>query len=188
MKLLLVDNFDSFTYNLYHLLRGLGAELRVERNDSVLDASLDWCEALVLSPGPGLPATAGRCLELIRGSDGEKPLIGVCLGAQALAEAYGAGLYNQKEVAHGIQRPLKVHEAGRLFQGLPPTFPVGLYHSWAISLDGSFSSAFRPLAFRENGVLMAFEHRELPYYGLQFHPESIMTEYGSQIMRNALNL
>lgn len=184
MKLLLIDNYDSFTYNLEHYLRALELEVHVLRNDQFEIEEVSNFDFILISPGPGLPVDAGKTLQVIEKYALKIPMLGVCLGAQAIAEFFGAELYNQKEVAHGIAR--KAYKLGDswLLDGLESQFNVGLYHSWAIEAKEAFSKNFKIVAERENQTLMAFEHSKLALAGIQFHPESIMTEGGKKILSN----
>ena len=187
MKLLLIDNYDSFTYNLEHYLSALNCEVTVGRNRDITISEVAEYDAIVLSPGPGLPADAGICMELIEEYHASKPILGICLGAQALGEFFGAKLYNQKEVAHGISRIVHRESETWLLEGLEDSFSVGLYHSWAIKSQGRFKDVFRVIAKRGNGVVMAFEGVNSALAGIQFHPESIMTEGGREMLQNWLN-
>lgn len=187
MKLLIIDNYDSFTFNLAHYFVALGADVKVVRNDEVPKKLVAWADGLVLSPGPGLPSEAGLCLELIETYADEKPILGICLGAQALAEYFGGYLYNQQEVAHGISRQVYRESNSWLLQGLDECFSVGLYHSWGIEPTISFKEKFRLVARRGNGVLMAFEDPRSSLAGIQYHPESIMTEGGREMLSNWMN-
>lgn len=185
MKVLLVDNFDSFSYNLVHYFEQLGAEVFVETNVSVQLESLKNFDAVVLSPGPGLPKDAGKLMDVIAELDHlRKPTLGVCLGMQALAQYFGDELYNQTRVKHGLSEILKCDNQSKLYQNLPEQFKVGLYHSWAVKLKDN--SPFLPTAFSENEVLMSIEHKNLPFYGVQYHPESILSENGLAILGNFL--
>ncbi len=184
MKLLLIDNYDSFTYNLEHYFKALDQEVTVLRNDEFELDELESFDLFVISPGPGLPKDAGKTMALIERYADYKAILGVCLGAQALAEYYGGELYNQKEVAHGISRTAVRKGESWLLNGLEPSFEVGLYHSWAIETRADFKEHFNLVAFRENGVLMAFEHPTKAIAGLQFHPESIMSADGRKILEN----
>lgn len=183
MKLLLLDNYDSFTYNLYHYLRESGAEVSVKRNDAIQFDEPSKYQGLVISPGPGLPRSAGLTMPVIERFYQHKAILGICLGAQALAEVFGAKLYQQKQVFHGLSRKVNRKENSWLLAGLPLEFKVGLYHSWAIDLGAK--NTLEAKAYRE-GVLMAFEHPHLPLAGVQFHPESIMSEGGHQVIKNWL--
>lgn len=185
MKVLLVDNYDSFTYNLHHYLAQCGAQVEVRRNDALSVAEVATFEGIVLSPGPGLPEAAGITMPLLEHYATEKPILGVCLGCQALAQYAGGRLYNQQEVAHGIQRRMHRKGPSWLLDGLPAHLAVGLYHSWAIEA-ASLGRPWRCTAFRDTGVLMALEHETLPLAGVQFHPESIMSEMGLRLLQNWL--
>lgn len=186
MRVLLLDNIDSFTYNIYHYLEALGAELTVKDNRQVTRNDVDACDSLVISPGPGLPATSGKLMEMLGYAVSlEKPILGVCLGMQAIAEYFGGTLYNQQEVKHG--QPAKLLQepnGGLLFRKLPGSFQIGLYHSWAV--HEPLPDILRATAFSEEGVMMALEHCNLPVYGVQFHPESILSQYGKEVFANFL--
>lgn len=186
MKLLLIDNYDSFTYNLEHYFRALGADVVVRRNQEISLDEVPFFDGIVISPGPGLPRDAGICMALIARYVEEIPILGICLGAQALAEHFGAQLYNQQEVAHGISRQVHKHPESWLLAGLAESFSVGLYHSWAIAVNPDFERRFKTVAQRANGVLMAFEDSEKAIAGMQYHPESIMTEGGRESLQNWL--
>lgn len=186
MKVLLLDNFDSFTFNLYHYLEPLCSQILVKRNHEIsLDQVAEFSH-IVISPGPGLPQQAGITMPLIKQYASSKSILGVCLGAQALAESFGATLYNQNEVAHGICRSVNRQDESWLLNGLAPSFKVGLYHSWAVQSNQQFLQHFKPTAWRDEKTLMAFEHATLPLAGVQFHPESIMSEGGKTILENWL--
>ncbi len=186
MKLLLVDNYDSFTFNLAHYLEELGANIDVIRNDQVPMHKLEHYSHIIISPGPGLPKDAGAILDLIAQNYQHKSILGICLGAQAIAEVFEGELYNQNEVAHGIQRELEQCQEGWLLKGIPRKFKAGLYHSWAIKPKAKMEAEFNMLAYRDKKVLMAFEHHKYPLAGVQFHPESIMTESGKLMLKNWL--
>ena len=176
MRVLLIDNYDSFTWNLVHLIGGLGAQVDVWRNDalSVEDALGGEHDAIVLSPGPCTPNEAGICLDLVREGAGVKPIFGVCLGLQALAEAYGGELRQLHIPMHGKPSRIRVSKPGVIFSGLPKEITVGRYHS--IFADPvRLPDDFVVTAETEDGVIMAFEHRKEPIAAVQFHPESIMT-------------
>ncbi|MBA9079419.1 anthranilate synthase component II [Rufibacter quisquiliarum] len=188
MKILVLDNYDSFTYNLVQLLRELGYadKLDVFRNDQISLEDVEKYDAIVLSPGPGVPEDAGIMPALIKKYAPTKRIMGVCLGHQAIAEAFGGELENMKEVFHGVSATIRVvnnHEP--MFQSLPQTFQVARYHSWTVVPD-SMPSELRVTAVDENGEVLALRHREYDVCGVQFHPESILTDYGKDMMRNWL--
>jgi anthranilate synthase component 2 len=186
MALLLIDNYDSFTYNLVHLLEPMIAVV-VQRNDAIDFDSLDQFSHILLSPGPGLPKEANDLNKLIALCYSKKPIFGVCLGMQALAEFSGAELFNQEKVKHGVSRQIEVLSDSRyLFQNSAARLQVGLYHSWAVKRN-TLGPNWRIAARSTEGVIMAIEHVNLPIAGVQFHPESIMTPEGKQIISNWLN-
>jgi anthranilate synthase component II len=187
MKLLVLDNYDSFTYNLVHLIRGLGVDHEVHRNDRIAPADTDRFDAIVLSPGPGVPSEAGIMPELIRRHAPDKPIFGICLGHQALAEYMGCRLRNMTKVYHGVSTPVHAAGASPLLEGLPDPFEAGRYHSWDV-MEESLTPEVRVTARDEQGTIMALEHQHLPLYGVQFHPESIMTPEGPRIMRNFIEI
>ncbi len=181
----MVDNFDSFSFNLVHYLEKLDVFVSVETNVSVDPDDLIHFDAVVLSPGPGLPATSGKLMAVVaKLVELKKPTLGVCLGMQALAEHFGDDLYNQEVVKHGLSEEIRCIPDSTLFTGLPETFNVGLYHSWAVELKEV--SKFKPTAWSASNVLMAMEHESLPFYGVQFHPESVLSEFGLEVLSNFL--
>ena len=185
-KILIVDNYDSFTYNLYHLINELGCNnIEVIRNDKIDLKEVDRFDKIVLSPGPGIPSEAGQLLDVIREYAPKKSMLGVCLGHQAIAEAFGATLKNMDEVYHGVSTPIKTVSADSLFKGLPPVFEVGRYHSWVVS-PIQFPSELRITAVDNAGFIMALQHTSLPVHGIQFHPESVLTPNGRDIINNWL--
>lgn len=186
-RILIVDNYDSFTYNLVHLFRSTGEHaVEVVYNDRVDLSAVEQYQHVVLSPGPGIPSEAGQLLEVVRRAAGKVPLLGVCLGHQAIAEAFGGTLECLKQVYHGVASEVLLDaDAGALFAGLPPRFQVGRYHSWAVAADG-MPAPLRATATVAEGTCMALQHRELPVYGVQFHPESILTEHGRALAANFL--
>ena len=186
MRILIIDNYDSFTYNLYHYFCQMADDVTVKRNDELSLVDIEQYSHIVISPGPGLPAEAGISMEVINQFFDSKAILGVCLGCQALAEHTGATLYNQERVAHGIRRSVKkVHKESWLLEGIDQPFKVGLYHSWAVD-QSSLSHEWQVCGVSEDNVLMAMEHSKLPLAGVQFHPESIMTENGLKILENWL--
>lgn len=186
MKVLLVDNYDSFTFNLLHYLEQLCENIDVKRHDEVDINEVEFYSHVVLSPGPGLPKDAGICLELIERYASSKSILGICLGHQAIAEAFGFELFNQEKVAHGrLVEIEKCKSDSWLLAGLPENFKGGLYHSWAVNFSEP-KKGFHSVAKGKSGINMAFEHETLALAGVQFHPESIMSEYGLEVLQNWL--
>lgn len=185
MEIAIIDNYDSFTYNLSHLLKELGATVTVLRNDQFRLEELERFDKLLLSPGPGIPEEAGLLLDVIRHYSGKKPILGVCLGEQAIAEAFGGKLINLEEVYHGIQSRVRRIADDCLFRSLPDEFPVGRYHSWVVSLE-AFPDCLEVTAVSQEGHIMALRHRTLDVHGIQFHPESVLTPDGKTMIQNWL--
>lgn len=186
MKICIIDNYDSFTYNLSHLVKQLGAEVTVLRNDRFTLPELEPFDKLILSPGPGIPSEAGLLLDVIRCYARSKPMLGVCLGEQAIGEAFGGKLTNLSEVFHGVQTPINVVADDPLFAGLPRKIEVGRYHSWVVDRDG-FPDCLEITALSSEGYIMALRHRQYPIHGIQFHPESVLTPQGEEMISNWLN-
>lgn len=186
MRIFLLDNYDSFTYNLVHAFASLtGEAVTVQLNDEVDFDQVAQHDRIVLSPGPGLPAEAGKMKELIDRFSLTHPILGVCLGHQALAEYFGARLVNLPAVHHGVSHTIS-HHGGRLFKGMASSLEVGRYHSWAVG-EESFPSALKVTARDQEGVIMALEHQKLDICGVQFHPESVLTPHGKLILSNWLS-
>lgn len=185
MKTVIIDNYDSFTYNLAHLVKELGAEVDVLRNDKFELEELEKYDKIILSPGPGIPEEAGLLLEVIRTYAGRKPILGVCLGEQAIGQAFGGKLTNLSEVFHGIQTNVKIKNKDYIFSGLPTEIPVGRYHSWVVDTEG-FPEELVITAISSEDQIMALKHREYDVHGIQFHPESVLTPDGKQIVGNWL--
>lgn len=191
MKILVFDNYDSFTYNLVHLVEKItGEKADVYRNDQIALADVAKYDKIILSPGPGIPEEAGLLLPLINEYAATKSILGVCLGHQALAEAFGGKLTNLSKVFHGVATPIKrvshpQRVAHPILNGLPETFEVGRYHSWIVS-DEDFPTELEVTARDENGYIMALQHKLYDVQGLQFHPESVLTPDGETILRNWL--
>ncbi len=186
MKIVIIDNYDSFTYNLSHLVKELGAEVTVLRNDVFQLQDLETFDKIILSPGPGIPSEAGLLLEVIKTYAGKKPILGVCLGEQAIGEAFGARLTNLSEVFHGVQTPISIKNKDYIFCGLPDEIPVGRYHSWVVDTDG-FPDCLDITAVSKEGYIMALRHKEYDVHGIQFHPESVLTPDGKTMIANFLN-
>ncbi|MDO5134127.1 MAG: aminodeoxychorismate/anthranilate synthase component II [Eubacteriales bacterium] len=184
---LLIDNYDSFSYNLYQLAGTLDPDIRVIRNDAMTaDEIAAHCPArIILSPGPGRPSDAGVCEEVVRRLSGKIPILGVCLGHQAICEVYGADITYAKELMHGKQSDVMPDTDSPLFRGLPQVIPVARYHSLAADPD-TMPVCLRVTARTANGEIMAVQHVDYPVFGVQFHPESILTPDGEAILRNFL--
>lgn len=185
MKIVIIDNYDSFTYNLSHLLKELGAEVDVVRNDKFELKDLEQYDKIVLSPGPGIPSEAGLLLEVIRTYAERKPILGVCLGHQAIGEVFGASLENLKEVYHGVQTEGTQMGNDYIFDGLPERVMMGRYHSWVVAKD-SVPECLEVTAMSDDGEIMAMRHRQYDIHGIQFHPESVLTPEGKTIVGNFL--
>ena len=184
MKILVIDNYDSFTYNLVHALKKFdGVTVVVKRNDEVADQEPDLYDKIVFSPGPGLPSEAGKLLSIIKKYKGKKPMLGVCLGHQAIAESFGGSLQNMNNVLHGVATPITVVGESYLFRDLPQTFDAGRYHSWIVEKE-SFPEVLEITSTDKEGRIMSFQHREFDIQGVQFHPESILTPIGEKILEN----
>lgn len=186
MRILVIDNYDSFVYNLVQYLGEMGCELMVFRNDqlSLQDVEAMNPSAIVISPGPGRPEEAGICVELIKHFAGRKPILGVCLGHQAIGYALGGEIVSAKKLMHG--KTSYIHHRGKsIFAGIPSPFQATRYHSLVIKRE-TLPSCLELLAWEEDGEIMAVKHRDFYIVGLQFHPESIATQYGKEILRNFL--
>jgi len=186
-KVLVIDNYDSFTYNLVHIIKELGEVPRVVRNDEFQMSEVEDYDHVLLSPGPGLPNDAGLMPQLIERYASTKNILGVCLGHQGIGEAFGARLFNLPQVYHGLVTPIEVTSQDTLFNGLPSSFNVCRYHSWVIEKE-SIPEVFEITSVAENGNIMSIKHQSYNVRGVQFHPESIMTEYGKELMNNWLSL
>jgi len=183
VRILLIDNYDSFTWNLEHLLAAHGS-IEVRRNDDVSIAEAASYDGIVLSPGPGLPADAGITMDVIQQLMPTHPMLGVCLGMQAMVESCGGRLFNQPSVRHGVAVPCRVEEpSDPLFKGVPAVFDAGLYHSWAAD-PSTFPAVLRITARSAEGTIMAVRHASHPACGMQFHPESVLTPMGARLVSN----
>ncbi len=187
MKLLILDNYDSFTYNLVQYIQEiLDQKVEVHRNDEITLEEVDQYDTIVLSPGPGLPEEAGIMPQLIKKYHSSKRILGVCLGHQAIGEAFGAKLQNLNNVFHGVATKMKITDSENLlFQGMESNFEAGRYHSWVIQKE-TLSADFVVTATDDNDEIMAMRHKEYPIYSVQFHPESVMTPEGKTILTNFL--
>jgi len=189
MKILVFDNYDSFTYNLVHLVEKItGEKTDVFRNDGITLDDVNVYDKIILSPGPGIPEEAGLLLPLIKKYAASKSILGVCLGHQAIAEAFGGKLINLKTVYHGVATPVRIlNTSSEILKDLPKTIEVGRYHSWIVS-DDNFPDELEVTARDENGYIMGLQHKKFDVQGVQFHPESILTPDGERLMRNWLNV
>ena len=185
MKIAIIDNYDSFTYNLAHLVRELGAEADVMRNDKFQIGELEPFDKIILSPGPGIPSEAGLMPEVIRTYAASKPMLGVCLGHQALGEAFGARLTNLSEVFHGVATEGTQFGNDYIFSSLPPRITMGRYHSWVVSREG-LPECLEITAVSDEGLIMGLRHKDYDLHGIQFHPESVLTPMGRTIVANWL--
>ncbi len=183
MKIVIIDNYDSFTYNLSHLVKELGAEVSVVRNDEFELEALDAFDKIILSPGPGIPSEAGLLLEVIRHYAGRKPILGVCLGHQAIGEVFGGQLTNLSTVFHGVATEGSQLGNDYLFDGLPERITMGRYHSWVVDREG-WPETLEVTALSDEGQVMALRHREMDIHGIQFHPESVLTPDGRTMLEN----
>ncbi len=183
MKVVLIDNYDSFTYNLYHLLRELKVDVTVYRNDQFDLKDLASFDKIMLSPGPGIPTEAGLLMQVIKEYAGKKPILGICLGEQAIGESFGGTLVNLSDVFHGVQTPAHIVADDYVFEGLPKDIQVGRYHSWVVDA-ASMPECLVITATSDEGQVMALRHKELDIHGIQFHPESVLTPDGKKMIQN----
>ena len=198
MKIVIIDNYDSFTYNLSHLVKELGAEVTVLRNDQFALPDLEVYDKIILSPGPGIPSEAGLLLDVIKSYAGKKPILGVCLGHQAIGEAFGGKLENLSDVFHGVATEGTQLSNDPIFAGLPSRITMGRYHSWVVSkqdfpvcLEITAESDERQRVGEQSlgmGQIMALRHKTLNIHGIQFHPESVLTPQGRIIIKNFIEL
>lgn len=186
MKILVLDNYDSFTYNLVQLIEQIvGKKVDVFRNDEIALEDIEKYDKIILSPGPGIPSEAGILIDVIKKYAATKSILGVCLGQQAIAEAFGGSLINLKEVYHGVATEAKQTNDHCLFEGLPNVLEVGRYHSWAVN-KADFPSELEITSEDENGIIMSLKHKAYNLHAVQYHPESILTPEGRKILENFL--
>ena len=186
MKIVIIDNYDSFTYNLSHLVKELGAEVTVFRNDKFELKQLEAFDKIILSPGPGIPSEAGLLLDVIKTYAGKKPILGVCLGHQAIDESFGSSLTNFSSVFHGVAKPSPTIADDYLFENLPKTFEVGRYHSWVVDKE-NLADCLEVTSVSDEGYIMSLRHKQFDIRGIQYHPESVLTPDGKTILKNWLN-
>ena len=186
MKIVIIDNYDSFTYNLSHLIKEIGAEVTVIRNDQFTINQLERFDKIVLSPGPGIPSEAGLLLDVIKTYKGHKPILGVCLGHQAIGEVFGGTLENLSDVFHGVATEGTQFSNDYIFDSLPKRITMGRYHSWVVSRE-NFPTCLEVTAVSDEGQIMALKHKNYDIHGIQFHPESVLTPEGKTILRNFID-
>ncbi|MDD7246597.1 MAG: aminodeoxychorismate/anthranilate synthase component II [Prevotellaceae bacterium] len=183
--IVIIDNYDSFTYNLSHLVKELGAEVTVYRNDQFTMEELEGFDKIILSPGPGIPSEAGLLLDVIKHYAGKKPILGVCLGHQAIGEFFGGKLENLSTVFHGVATEGTQFGNDIIFNGLPRRIAMGRYHSWVVSKE-NLPDCLEITAESDEGQIMALRHKEYDIHGIQFHPESVLTTEGRTMLNNWL--
>jgi anthranilate synthase component 2 len=189
MKILIIDNFDSFTYNLKHYADAFCDDVTVKRNNEIELSEIQNYDAIIISPGPGLPKEAGISMEAIKTYASSKKILGVCLGHQAIAEVFGASLSNLEEPLHGIAVETYLKESeDALFAGIPKQIQTGRYHSWVVNPETMNETPLETIASDCFGQVQALKHSQFPLYGIQFHPESVLTEFGMKMMENWINI
>lgn len=185
MKTVIIDNYDSFTYNLAHLVKELGAEVSVVRNDQFRLSELKPFDKIILSPGPGIPTEAGLLMDVIDAYAPVKPILGVCLGHQAIGEYFGGKLTNLSQVFHGIASPISITAPDYIYKELPAQVQVGRYHSWVVDNEG-LPDCLEVTSVSEEGQIMSLRHKQYDVRGIQYHPESVLTPEGRKIIANWL--
>ena len=184
-KILMLDNYDSFTYNLVHYLEDLNCEVTVKRNDQLSLEEVDEFNEIVLSPGPGIPDEAGLLKPIIKTYAATKRIFGVCLGQQAIGEVFGGTLVNLDQVYHGVATSITIIEDDYIYEGMPKNIEVGRYHSWVV--DQKLPDTLIATSVDENGQIMSLKHKEYDVRAVQYHPESVLTPYGKQLLKNWLD-
>ena len=186
-KILVFDNYDSFTYNLVHIIEKVcDYKVEVRRNDKISLPEIDEFDRIVISPGPGIPSEAGILLDVIKKYSPLKSILGICLGHQAIAEAFGGSILNLKNVFHGVSTPIEIIIKDSIFKNIPVKINVGRYHSWVVDRN-NFPDTLEITAVDEEDNIMALRHKNYDVHALQFHPESILTEFGENIISNWIN-
>lgn len=187
MKIALIDNYDSFTFNVYHYLKNIKCDVKVFRNDKFQLKDINEFNKIVISPGPGNPDQAGHCLKLIKHYYKLKPILGICLGHQALAQVFGAKIIKAKKLMHGKISKIKILESSKIFKKIPKIIEATRYHSLIVDKK-TLNKSFKITAQTSDHVIMAIEHENYPLFGIQFHPESYKTKYGQKIINNFIKL
>jgi anthranilate synthase component 2 len=188
MKVLLLDNYDSFTYNIAQIINQTNiCKLDIIKNDKIEIKQVAFYDKILLSPGPDIPKKSGKMMQIIEQFYDKIPILGICLGMQAIVQCFGGDIYNMKNIFHGIKENITIRNNSLIFSGLDNTFTAGLYHSWAVSKK-NFPKELKITALSSKGIIMAIEHNDFPVYGVQFHPESYMTPKGKKIIENWLKL
>ena len=186
MKVIIIDNYDSFTYNLFGYVRDLGFDCQAVRNDKFELKDLEKYDKIILSPGPGIPSEAGLLLDVIKEYAGKKPILGVCLGHQAIGETFGGKLTNLTEVFHGVATSCKLNGNDYIFDGLPTEIEIGRYHSWVVDKE-NLADCLEVTSVSDEGYIMSLRHKQFDIRGIQYHPESVLTPDGKTILKNWLN-
>ena len=186
--ILIIDNYDSFTYNLVQYIGAINPDLEVHRNDKITLDNIEQLspQRIVISPGPGVPEDAGVSIDIIKGFGQDIPIFGICLGHQAITVAYGGKVDRANEIVHGKTSKIQ-HTGSGIFKDIPEEFEATRYHS-LVAMEDSFPSELKVTARTDNGLIMALEHKKFPVYGVQFHPESIVTEHGMKMVKNFLEV
>ena len=187
MKIALIDNYDSFTFNIYHYLKNLKCEVAVFRNDKFKIQDIKKFNKIVISPGPGNPSNAGMCLGLIKYFYSKKPILGICLGHQALGQAFGSKIVKTKKIMHGKVSKIKICKKSLIFKNIPKTINATRYHRLIIDKK-TLDKSFEITAQTDDNIIMAIHHKKYKLYGIQFHPESYKTQYGQEIINNFIRL
>ena len=187
MKIALIDNYDSFTFNVYHYLKNIKCDVKVFRNDKFQLKEINKFNKIVISPGPGNPDQAGHCLKLIKNYYKSKPILGICLGHQAIAQVFGAKIIKAKKLMHGKISKIKILESSQIFKKIPKIIEATRYHSLVVDKK-TLDKSFKITAQTSDHVIMAIEHKNYPLFGIQFHPESYKTKYGQKIINNFIKL
>ena len=187
MKIALIDNYDSFTFNIYHYLKNKKCKVEVFRNDKFITQQIEKFDKIVISPGPGIPSDAGKCLKLIKIFYDQKPILGICLGHQALGQAFGSKIIKAKKIMHGKISKVTINKKSDIFKKIPNIIYATRYHSLIIDRK-TLNKSFEITAVTDDNIIMAIQHKKYKLFGIQFHPESYETKYGQKIINNFINL